>query len=160
MWNSGVTLPGNFCLCLEKFLYFKVKSTVCAWRDRWNRCSKFLIAWKSAFFLPLLWTTIIGHNVPRISLNCFLCLSFPYFFISLKSLHDMCHMANTTILSLMFSWFCFVNCTFTERKKKCQQFGKENYWNFNEKRFENHQKTLWKPQSNVLLCTKDLLNTE
>ena len=30
--NSGMTLPGNFCLCLEIFFYFNIKSTFCAWK--------------------------------------------------------------------------------------------------------------------------------
>ena len=118
------------------------------------------IGWNNQFHFYYVDNHYIGHNVPWISLVCFLCFSFPSFLISLKKLHDMCHMVNTMILSLMCLWLFLVNCTFTERKKKCQQFGKENYRNSNEKRFENHQKTLWKPQSSLLLCTKDLLSTK
>ena len=37
---------------------------------------------------------------------------------------------------------------------------KENNQDSYEKRFEYQQKTLWKPHKNVLLCTKDLLDTK
>ena len=58
--NSGMTLPGNFFLCLEIFFHFNIKSTFCAWRECWKHryssqkfSPKFLIAWKSAFFQAL-----------------------------------------------------------------------------------------------------------
>ena len=43
----------------------------------------------------------------------------------------------------MFFFFChFANCTFTARKRSASQLVKENHLNSNEKRFQNHLKTL------------------
>ena len=62
-------IAGNFCLCLENFLYFKVKSTLRARRDRWKRCyssskfcCKFLVAWKSAIFLAQTRAALVAQD--------------------------------------------------------------------------------------------------
>ena len=64
------------------------------------------------------------------------------------------------ILSLMYFVICLANYSFTARKRGADNLVKEKDQNSKEKRFQNQLKTLWKPQSNLLLCTKDLLTTK
>ena len=60
-------------------------------------------------------------------------------------------------------WFFLLIVDLYEQEAKmsssCLVTG-ENYQNSNEKRFEDHLKTLWKPYLNLLLCTEDPLGTK